>query len=771
MGQLLKRAHSKNHADTMTRKIALSLIPAILAFCALLGQAHAAATLLPPGEQCFSATTPTSGGLYGPITTLGTITGGSGYVSATYTNVPFTGGNGFGAKATIIVSGGAVASISVSNPGSHFAVGDTLSATAASLGGSGSGFSVPVSAVSTTGTGMLGLLGNLVAGTGGASGTYAGVSLTGGSGMNATANITVSGGGVTQVTILNPGVQYQVGDTLSAASGSIGSTSGFSIQVESITINNALAGGNVYFYIPNTTTFKQTWQNSAQTILNTNPVTLDGNGCAIIYGTGTYRQVLQDSIGDTVWDQPTTDTSAQQNTFWAGLAGGTPNAITLVDPGFNGTDGSIINFTALSTNTGGVTINPSSFGNIAVLKDTSIGSISLTGGEIVSGNPISVLYRSVDSSFHILNSLPQSHIGTALYPNTNGFEYDTTSAFAANTLGAKNIVVGVPAATITCCTWLNTYLSGVDVFGQTSLYAISPPTSGPGGWTSVFAARSSDFTDATPQNIIPNNNIVVHDNTSIPHLTWSGYDALYITSTAITSNHIGREVSMFNSGAGCGAEDPFNVNPSGSCVGYRSDCAASGGFGGNDCSAGLDIVNNGARFISGINIANDSLDSVANVNPPAIQLPNTYALTWYSSAGTVGARVYNGSDGLMHVTSTGSVQLQGGANTVGSCTSLGTGSCTLTTGSNNNVGQIVLNAGSGATSAGSTTITFSASIGANSSQCFFTPENGTGGWTAPVGFIGTSLSPIAYAVSWSNGGSASLTSGQSYLIGYLCLGH
>lgn len=385
--------------------IGLRIGIAIMWLCAAVESSHSAATILPNGENCFSATTPTSGGLYGPLVTLGAITGGSGYVSAVYTNVPLTGGSGFGAKATISVTAGVVAGVSVTNAGSHYTSGDTLSAAAANLGGSGSGFSIPVNIVSTTGTGLLGLLGPITGGTGGTSGTYAGVSLTGGSGSGATANITVSGGAVTQVTILDPGSQYQVGDTLSAASGNIGGTSGFSVQVSSISINNSLAGGSVYFYIPNTVTFKQTWQNASQTTLNTNPVTLDANGCATIYGTGIYRQVLQDSIGNTVWDKITTDTSAQQNVFWAGLAGGTPNAVTLVDPGFNATDGSIINFLALSDNTGATTINPSSFGAIPVVKDTSQGPEALSGGEFVATNPISVIYSATENSFHILNPI------------------------------------------------------------------------------------------------------------------------------------------------------------------------------------------------------------------------------------------------------------------------------------------------------------------------------------------------------------------------------
>jgi hypothetical protein len=68
-----------------------------------------------------------------------------------------------------------------------------------------------------------------------------------------------------------------------------------------------LAGGSVYFYIPNTSTFKSTWQDSAQTILNTNPVVLDASGEALIWGAGTYRQVVYDVNSNLIWDQLTQD--------------------------------------------------------------------------------------------------------------------------------------------------------------------------------------------------------------------------------------------------------------------------------------------------------------------------------------------------------------------------------------------------------------------------------------------------------------------------------
>jgi hypothetical protein len=76
---------------------------------------------------------------------------------------------------------------------------------------------------------------------------------------------------------------------------------------QQFTDNNGvpLNGGKVYFYIPNTTTFKNTYQDEAQTILNTNPVVLDSSGRASIWGTGDYRQQVYDSNGNLIWDQTT----------------------------------------------------------------------------------------------------------------------------------------------------------------------------------------------------------------------------------------------------------------------------------------------------------------------------------------------------------------------------------------------------------------------------------------------------------------------------------
>lgn len=81
------------------------------------------------------------------IKTIGAITGGSLYTNGTYTNVDIINGTGFNAKATIVVSGNAVTSVTITARGSNFIVGNVLSAASASIGGTGSGFSFPVTAI------------------------------------------------------------------------------------------------------------------------------------------------------------------------------------------------------------------------------------------------------------------------------------------------------------------------------------------------------------------------------------------------------------------------------------------------------------------------------------------------------------------------------------------------------------------------------------------------------------------------------------------------
>lgn len=162
-----------------------------------------------------------------------------------------------------------------------------------------------------------------------------------------------------------------------------------------------LAGGSVYFYVPGTTTPKDTYQDAAGTILNTNPVGLDSGGFAVIYGSGTYREVVKDGSGNTIYDQLTSDASASSSTSWAGTTGGTANALTLTATGFSAESGQSISWKNSFTNTGAttVTVGGTTYG---IVKDTLSGPVQLTGGELTTNDISTGLYDSTLGQFHLV---------------------------------------------------------------------------------------------------------------------------------------------------------------------------------------------------------------------------------------------------------------------------------------------------------------------------------------------------------------------------------
>jgi len=168
-----------------------------------------------------------------------------------------------------------------------------------------------------------------------------------------------------------------------------------------------LAAGTINFYIPSTTTPKDTWQDSDENVLNTNPVHLDSSGCAIIYGDGVYREVLKDVDGNLIWDQLTASTGSGGggSLLWGGVSTGSANTQTITVSGFTATDGQIVSFTPGFTNTGAMTLNAGT-GNIAVRKDTLSGPVALAGGEVRSGNVVLALYYS--GFFQLINVPPAS---------------------------------------------------------------------------------------------------------------------------------------------------------------------------------------------------------------------------------------------------------------------------------------------------------------------------------------------------------------------------
>ncbi len=68
---------------------------------------------------------------------------------------------------------------------------------------------------------------------------------------------------------------------------------------------NPLSNGTVSYFLPGTTTPKLTWRDPGMTIANANPVVLDNNGRAPIFGTGRYRQQVRASNNALLFDAET----------------------------------------------------------------------------------------------------------------------------------------------------------------------------------------------------------------------------------------------------------------------------------------------------------------------------------------------------------------------------------------------------------------------------------------------------------------------------------
>lgn len=100
-----------------------------------------------------------------------------------------------------------------------------------------------------------------------------------------------------------------------------------------------LINANVHFYAVGTEDPLDTFQDAALTIPNTNPVVTDSRGQATIWGTGSYRQIVIDSTGATIWDQDIADVTsglaAQIAAIIANYAA--PTGATLVGALRNGT--------------------------------------------------------------------------------------------------------------------------------------------------------------------------------------------------------------------------------------------------------------------------------------------------------------------------------------------------------------------------------------------------------------------------------------------------
>ena len=70
-------------------------------------------------------------------------------------------------------------------------------------------------------------------------------------------------------------------------------------------IGKPYAGGEVLMCLPGTLTLKATYADENGAVANLNPVPLDSAGRCVMWGSGNYRQILYDSLGNEIWDRVT----------------------------------------------------------------------------------------------------------------------------------------------------------------------------------------------------------------------------------------------------------------------------------------------------------------------------------------------------------------------------------------------------------------------------------------------------------------------------------
>jgi hypothetical protein len=102
--------------------------------------------------------------------------------------------------------------------------------------------------------------------------------------------------------------------------------------------NVVLGGGSVTFYEPGTTTLKNTYSDSGQSILNTNPVLLDAAGrLPNVFFSGLAKAVLKDADGEIIQTRdPVGDFSAGDESLstWSADVSYSVNAVTMGSDGY-----------------------------------------------------------------------------------------------------------------------------------------------------------------------------------------------------------------------------------------------------------------------------------------------------------------------------------------------------------------------------------------------------------------------------------------------------
>lgn len=154
----------------------------------------------------------------------------------------------------------------------------------------------------------------------------------------------------------------------------------------------------------------------AASTLTTNP-TFSPNGLTprTIVRTGTailrpndiranYEVILRYNLANTQWEilNPATTPGVVAN---AQPPAGTANALTITALSFASQDGYQVQFIATHSNIGAATIAVSGGAAQPIVRDTAAGPVALTGGEIIAGNSIGLVWDNSGTQWHVVNPI------------------------------------------------------------------------------------------------------------------------------------------------------------------------------------------------------------------------------------------------------------------------------------------------------------------------------------------------------------------------------
>lgn len=280
-----------------------------------------------------------------------------------------------------------------------------------------------------------------------------------------------------------------------------------------------LTSGTVDFYIPSTTTRKTTWQNSAETVANSNPVVLDAGGRAIIYGDGSYRQVVKDRLGNVIWDQVTSSTGSGSSSStstgdgdlvgtikpWAGMTAPNQYAFTYGQEVSRTTYATL--FTAITSTQ--ATFCTSGSPILSGLSDTTNFWVGMSlENSCTAAGYTTIISKTSTTVTMAANANVTTNVNTVFFPwgngnHTNTFNLPDLRGFA---LAGNNNMGGTPNSVLT-----TTYFGATD-----------PNSTGAAGGTQSVILNSSNVPSVTPAGTNSTSNVSIPNSTQVVILGGGG---------------------------------------------------------------------------------------------------------------------------------------------------------------------------------------------------------------------------------------------------------